>query len=282
MNSGATRMPAIAGEQSRQRKRRLDDALDADAHQPRGVPVLHHGEQRLAVPRALERTTCSRRRAQANHRNQRLQDNIDAHASDSDAAGRQHAWRHAARVLAEGEQHHVLEHDAERDGRDQPGIRARATNGRTATRSTTTPHSAQAASARTTATASGQSQRDPEAETQHRAEHHGAALGEVHRARHRVGDVETQRQQSVHAAEAEAGNDRGRNQHGACSAGSAFELFPAHSRASGNRGTQMSALSADQQARACTGHVDDPAAGREALRRSTRPTQFAGTILSPS
>ena len=34
------------------------------------------------------------------------------------------AGRHAARILAEGEQHHVVEHDAERDGRDQPGIRA--------------------------------------------------------------------------------------------------------------------------------------------------------------
>ena len=48
---------------------------------------------------------------------------------------------------------------------------------------------------------------------QHRAEHQRRALGEVHRARHGVSDVETEREQSVHRAHRESGNERQR-QHG--------------------------------------------------------------------
>ena len=83
----------------------------------------------------------------------------------------------------------------------------RPTNGRTATRSTTTPHSAQAASATTTATAQRPAERDPEREAQHRAQHHGAALREIHRLRDRIGDVEAEREQPVHAAEPEPGDE---------------------------------------------------------------------------
>jgi hypothetical protein len=46
-----------------------------------------------------------------------------------------------------------------------------------------------------------------------RAEHHRAALREVDRARHRVGDVEAEREQPVHAAERETADQCGGYEH---------------------------------------------------------------------
>jgi hypothetical protein len=106
-----------------------------------------------------------------------------------------------------------VEHDAERHRGDQPGIR--------------TPHNERPhrdaldndAPQRTGCQRDDDRnrqrpfQRHPKAEAQHRAKHHGAALREIHRPRYGVGDVETKRQQSVHAAETEPGNNRGCNQH---------------------------------------------------------------------
>ena len=77
----------------------------------------------------------------------------------------------------------------------------RRTNGRTATRSTSTPQSAQSSERQQDGERQRPAERDPEGEAQHGAQHHGAALREVHRAGHRVGDVEAERQQPVHAAE---------------------------------------------------------------------------------
>jgi len=49
---------------------------------------------------------------------------------------------------------------------------------------------------------------DPESEAQDCAQHHGAALCEVHRVRHGMGDMKSEREEPVHAAEPQAGNER--------------------------------------------------------------------------
>ncbi len=79
-----------------------DDAFDPDAHQPRGILILHNRKQRLAVPGMREKhlQCCGQR--QADQRNERLQI-LDSEATDGERAGRQDAGRHAARILAEGE-----------------------------------------------------------------------------------------------------------------------------------------------------------------------------------
>ena len=121
--------------------------------------------------------------------------------------GGEKARRHAARVLAEGEQHDVLDDDAERDRRHEPGVRAalherahgdaldrhapeRAQQQRSGDRQRERP-----------------SERDPEREAQHGTQHHGAALREVYRVGNRIGDVEAEREEPVHAAEPDAGDE---------------------------------------------------------------------------
>ena len=89
----------------------------------------------------------------------------------------------------------------------------RATNGRTATRSTTTPQSAQAASASTIARVNGQPSVTQNVKQTTAPSIMVEPWAKFTVRRHRVGDMKAQREQSIHAAEAESGNDRGRNQH---------------------------------------------------------------------
>ena len=58
-----------------------------------------------------------------------------------------------------------------------------------------------------TAAGIGQLQPVPRTWAHHGAQHHGGALREIHRAGDRVGNVKTQRDQPVDAAETEPGND---------------------------------------------------------------------------
>ena len=228
VNSGATRMPATPASKPDSANARVDHALDVDAHQPRRIRVLHHGEQRLAVARRCGRTAAGRRRARARSPGSAICRSGSRTPAIVTAAGRQNAGRHAARVLAEGEQHHVLEHDAERDGRHQPGIRAaRARTGapRRARRRRPTARRRQAPA--TTASASGQPSVTQKVKHSTAPSIMVLPCAKFTVLRHRVGDVKTERQQPVHAAEPEAGDERGRNQHGGFR--NASELF-AHSR----------------------------------------------------
>ena len=55
LNSGAISRPASARERGRERMNEAAMAsAHVDAHQARGIRVLHHGEQRLAEPGAVE------------------------------------------------------------------------------------------------------------------------------------------------------------------------------------------------------------------------------------
>ena len=157
----------------------------------------------------------------------------------------EHAGRHAARVLAEGEQHDIVENDAKRrrlrsttnwsratqtDARPRVRRRRPTTAGRRRERQDYRERQRPA-------------ERDPEGEAEYRAEHHARALSEIHRPGDGMRHVEAERQEPVHAAEAKPGNDRGCNQmHGA-----AFGVF---------------------------------GVGRG--RCLAPPFQFTGTILSPS
>ena len=122
LNSGAIRRPARPAST-------VESANDAAIARRTLMPIrraasgiLHHGEQRLAVARAVEQQVQRERDAEADQRNDELQ-RIDAGAEDLDRLLREHR-REAARLLAEGEQHDVVEHDAARDRRHQPGIGA--------------------------------------------------------------------------------------------------------------------------------------------------------------
>ena len=77
----------------------------------------------------------------------------------------------------------------------------RRANGRTATSSTITPYSAHSDERERGGRQQRPAERDREGVGEHRAEHHRAALREVDRARYRVGDVEAEREQPVHAAQ---------------------------------------------------------------------------------
>ena len=74
VNSGATRMPAMPASNPDSANASVDHALDADAHQPRGIRVLHHREQRLAVTRcAAKKSLQAGGEREADHRDEHLQ-----------------------------------------------------------------------------------------------------------------------------------------------------------------------------------------------------------------
>ena len=123
VNNGATRMPAMPASNP-------DSANAISITRSTRMPISRAASlfcttasSALPCRDVDEQQLQSGRHRQADHRNERL-NVLDPDAGDGKSAGGEHAGRHAARVLAEREQHDVIEHDAERDGRDQPGIRA--------------------------------------------------------------------------------------------------------------------------------------------------------------
>ena len=204
-----------AGKQARERERERGDALHVDAHQAGRAGVLHDGQQRLAVAGASGRRGAGRSASASPTTGIRICKSWILRPAMRHRLRREEARRHAARVLAEGEEDGVLEHDAERDGRHQPGVGA-APHERDApprARRRRPRRRRRAAPART-ATQQRPAQCHPQREAQDGAQHHGAALREVDRVGHGVGDMEAQRQQPVHAAEAETGDERRADEHG--------------------------------------------------------------------
>ncbi|KAG1188765.1 hypothetical protein G6F35_014199 [Rhizopus arrhizus] len=190
-----------------------DGAAHRDAHQPRGAGVLHHRQQRHAPASAARQGVQRRRQHQADQRNQQLQ-RIDAKAQPADLQRRlRQRRRQAARLFAEGEHHDVVQHDAERHRGHQPGVGAPAgerPHGQPFDRETVQRTQREG---RQQGGRQRPAQRLRERIGQHGAQHHGAALGEVHRARHGVGQVKAQGHQSVHASQTQAADDGGHQQH---------------------------------------------------------------------
>ena len=126
---------------------------------------------------------------------------VDARAEHLDRPHREHG-REAARLLAEREQNRVVEHDAAGHRRHQPGVgparSKRANQGPLHHQ----PESGAAENGRGTGERQRQAQANGKDVSQHGAQHHRAALGEVDRVRHHVGHVEAERDQAVHGAQA--------------------------------------------------------------------------------
>ena len=144
-----------AGEHGRRRVAVRDRTRHVDAHQARCLRVLDDGEQRLAVPRAARERVQSERDADGHDENRDLQRRYRQPAERERFAGNRQRQR--ARLLAEREHHRLLEDDAGRHGRHQPGVgagtRERAARRRARSACPTRAHSA---SAIAIASASGQ------------------------------------------------------------------------------------------------------------------------------
>ena len=108
------------GKRRRQREGKGDGESHVDPHEPRSVLVLHHRQQRLARTGSTEGDVEREHDAETDRRDHELQ-RIDAGAENLDRLLCKQGGK-AARLLAEREQHRIVEHDAARDGCHQPSI----------------------------------------------------------------------------------------------------------------------------------------------------------------
>ena len=202
---------------------------------------------------------------EADDRDQELEV-IDPGAEQVDRLLRQEG-REAARFLAKGEEDDIVDDDAAGDRRHQPGIGTALREG--------APACVRSPARRRRTTRRGgdrqrhrPSERDRESVAEHGPQHERRALREVDRVGDHIGDVKSERDQPVHAAEAETGNDGGRDEHG----------VPIRSiRARAKRvGPSAGPMTVSLANRKCPATALARAAGIPGLRRTIRAARALG------
>jgi hypothetical protein len=109
-------------ERRRECKRECNRDPHIDAHQARGILVLHDGEQGLANLRTMECNRQRNRDTKPDQRNDQLQ-RKHAGTEEQNRLLREDRGK-SARLLAEREQHDVVGDDTDSDRGHQPGIRS--------------------------------------------------------------------------------------------------------------------------------------------------------------